>query len=90
MGSKYFLYKKNPIYMGGNNENDKVASRESVPICLKLPQCFYCVVVVVFFSFYRVFYHFTREHDSPFSELSSSVDDINFVVNDNYRSRFSN
>ena len=67
MGSKYFLYEKNPIYIGGNNENDKVASRESVPICLKLPQCFYCVVVVVVFLVSTVFfYHFTREHDSLF------------------------
>ena len=27
-----FLYGMTPIYMQGNNENDRVASRESIPI----------------------------------------------------------
>ena len=30
-----FIYKMTPIYMGGNNENDRVASPESVLIHLK-------------------------------------------------------
>ena len=32
MGANSFLYEMTPIYMGGNNENDRVASLESVPI----------------------------------------------------------
>ena len=35
MGGNSFLYEKNPIYMGSNNENDRVTSPESVPIQLK-------------------------------------------------------
>ena len=31
----YFLYKMTPIYMGGNNANDRVSSPESVPIYLR-------------------------------------------------------
>ena len=34
MGGKSFLYEMTPIYIGGNNENDRVASPESVPIHL--------------------------------------------------------
>ena len=36
MGANSFFYEKTPIYMGGNNENDRVASPESIPIQLKL------------------------------------------------------
>ena len=35
MGANSFLYEKIPISMGGNNENDRVASPESVSIHLK-------------------------------------------------------
>ena len=35
VGENSYLYGKNPIYMGGNNENDRVTSPESVPIQLK-------------------------------------------------------
>ena len=31
MGANSFLYEMTPINMGGNNENDRVASPESVP-----------------------------------------------------------
>ena len=30
-----FLYEMTPIYMGDNNENERIAYPESVPICLK-------------------------------------------------------
>ena len=36
MGANAFLYEMIPIYMGGNNENDRVAFLESVPIHLKM------------------------------------------------------
>ena len=37
IGANSFLYEKNPIiYMEGNNENDRVASPESVPMHLKI------------------------------------------------------
>ena len=36
MGANSFLYEMTPIYMGGNNENDRVACLESVPIHLKM------------------------------------------------------
>ena len=32
MGADCFLYEMTPIYMGGSNEDDRVASSESVPI----------------------------------------------------------
>ena len=35
MGANSFRYEMTPIYMGGNNERDRVASPESVPIHLK-------------------------------------------------------
>ena len=35
MGANSFLYEMTPICIGGNNENDRVASPESVPIHLK-------------------------------------------------------
>ena len=31
MGANSLFYEMTPIYMGGNNENDRVASPESVP-----------------------------------------------------------
>ena len=34
MGAKSFLYEMTPFYMGGNNENNRVASPESVLIHL--------------------------------------------------------
>ena len=34
-GSKFFPLWDDPVYMGGDNENDRVASAESVPIHLK-------------------------------------------------------
>ena len=34
MGANSYLYVMTPIYMGGNNENDRVASLENVPITL--------------------------------------------------------
>ena len=34
-----FLYELNPIYMGGNNENDRVVFPESVLIHLKIYGC---------------------------------------------------
>ena len=34
MGADSFLYEMTPIYMGGNNENDRVAFPESIPIHL--------------------------------------------------------
>ena len=36
MGANSFPYEVIPIYMGGNNENDRVDSPESVPIHLKI------------------------------------------------------
>ena len=36
MGANSFLYEMTPIIMGGNNENDRVASPESVPIHLNM------------------------------------------------------
>ena len=33
-GANSFLYEMTPIYMGGNNENDEVASPESVTVTL--------------------------------------------------------
>ena len=35
MGANFFLYEMTPIYMGGNNETDRVASPASVPVQLK-------------------------------------------------------
>ena len=35
MGANFFLYVVTSIFMGGNNENDRVASPESLPIYLK-------------------------------------------------------
>ena len=35
MGVNSFLFEMISIYLGSNNENDRVASPESVPICLK-------------------------------------------------------
>ena len=35
MGTNSILYKMNPTFMGGNNENDRDASPESVLIHLK-------------------------------------------------------
>ena len=34
VGANSFPYEMTPIHMGGNNENDRVASPESVPIHL--------------------------------------------------------
>ena len=34
MGANSFLYEMTPVYMGGNNENDRVASPESLLIHL--------------------------------------------------------
>ena len=36
MGANSFLHEMTPIYMGGHNENGRVASLESVPIHLKV------------------------------------------------------
>ena len=36
MGANSFFYEMTPIYMGGNNENDRVASPESVPFHLNV------------------------------------------------------
>ena len=36
MGANSIIYQMTPIYMGGNNENDRVAPPESVPIHLNL------------------------------------------------------
>ena len=46
-GANYFLYEVTPIYMGGNNENDRVASPESVSIHLKV----YGYTAMVFLPF---------------------------------------
>ena len=35
MGANSFPYEMTPIYMGGNNETDRVASPASVPVQLK-------------------------------------------------------
>ena len=37
MGANSFFYETTPIYLGGNDENDRVASPESVPIHLQSP-----------------------------------------------------
>ena len=43
MGANSFLYEMTSIYMGCNNENDRVASPENVPIHLKAgPYFFTC------------------------------------------------
>ena len=50
MGANSFLYERTPIYMGGNNDNHRLASPESVPIHLNIKQilvkCFYFSIIM--------------------------------------------
>ena len=47
MGANSFLFEKTQIYIGGNNENDRVTSLESVPIHLKTKLFHFAAIMVI-------------------------------------------